>query len=63
MTDDVDTDRVDQTILALLWLNLKVTGAAWKGFDWEAMERLHGRGLISNPVSYTHLTLPTNREV
>ena len=34
MTDDVDTDRVDQTILALLWLNLKVTGAAWKGFDW-----------------------------
>ncbi|MFQ3896599.1 DUF6429 family protein [Sphingobium sp. R-7] len=50
MTDDVDTDRVDQTILALLWLNLKVTGAAWKGLDWEAMERLHGRGLISNPV-------------
>lgn len=48
MTDDVDTDRVDQTILALLWLNLKVTGAAWRGFDWEAMARRHGRGLISN---------------
>jgi hypothetical protein len=22
----------------------------WKGFDWDAMERLHQKGLISDPV-------------
>ncbi len=47
---DIDTDRVDEAVLALLWLNLSATGAAWKGFEWTAMERLHARGLISDPV-------------
>jgi hypothetical protein len=23
---------------------------AWKSFDWDAMNRLHAQGLISNPV-------------
>jgi len=23
---------------------------AWKGFDWDAMNRLHEKGLIGNPV-------------
>ena len=23
----------------------------WKSFDWDAMNRLHEKGLISNPVS------------
>lgn len=23
----------------------------WKSFDWEAMDRLHRKGLISDPVS------------
>jgi len=23
---------------------------AWKGFDWDAMERLHKKGFISDPV-------------
>lgn len=47
---DIDTSRIDEAVLALLWLNLDATGTAWKGFDWRAMERLHERGLISNPV-------------
>jgi hypothetical protein len=45
-----ERDRIDEAVLALLWLNLDATGIAWKGFDWQAMERLHRRGLISNPV-------------
>ncbi len=24
---------------------------AWKGFDWETLNRLHAKGLISNPKS------------
>ena len=47
---NIDTDRIDEAVLALLWLNLSATGMAWKGFDWNAMDRLHERGLISDPV-------------
>lgn len=47
---DIERDRIDEAVLALLWLNLDATGMAWKGFDWQAMDRLHERGLISNPV-------------
>ncbi|MGX0586575.1 DUF6429 family protein [Sphingomonas sanguinis] len=47
---DIDTDRIDEAVLALLWLNLDATGTAWKGLDWNAMNRLHERGLISDPV-------------
>ncbi|CCW18947.1 Uncharacterized protein y4hR [Sphingobium indicum BiD32] len=47
---DIDNDRIDATVLALLWLNVESSGTAWKGFDWASMERLQERGLISNPV-------------
>ncbi len=50
---DTDRDRIDEAVLALLWLNLDTTGTAWKGFDWQAMERLHERGFISNPARKT----------
>ncbi len=48
---DIDTDCLDEAVLAILWLNLKTTGMAWKGLDWDAMGRLHKRGLISDPIS------------
>jgi hypothetical protein len=47
---DVDTDRLDDAVLALLWFNRQVTGVAWKGFDWGALARLHERGVISDPA-------------
>jgi len=47
---DMDENRIDEAVLALLWLNLSGTGSAWKGFDWKAMDRLHERGLISEPA-------------
>jgi len=47
---DIDITRIDETVLALLWFNFNATGTAWKGFDWSAMERLHKRDLITNPV-------------
>jgi hypothetical protein len=31
-------------------LTLHEGARAWKGFDWDAMNRLHEKGFISNPV-------------
>lgn len=51
-----DKDKVDEITLALLFLvttdRQEGLGArAWKGFDWETMNRLHEKGWISNPKS------------
>ena len=48
---EINKDKIDDAVLALLYLTLDQTGRAWKGFDWNAMDRLHQKGLISNPVS------------
>lgn len=45
-----DTDRIDDAVLALLCLGLHGGFRAWKSFDWEAMSRLHEKGMISSPV-------------
>jgi hypothetical protein len=47
----LDTDRIDEAVLALLYLGLHDHCRAWKGFDWHAMDRLHEKGMIDNPVS------------
>jgi Domain of unknown function (DUF6429) len=47
---DIDRDRIDEAILALLFLGRHDRVRAWKSFDWDAMERLHTKGLISDPV-------------
>ena len=47
---EIDTDRIDQALLALLHLGLHDGCRAWKGFDWAAMDRLHRKGFISDPV-------------
>src|SRR5687768_13064247 len=46
---NLDNDRIDQAVLALLYLGLHDGARAWKGFDWQALNRLHEKGLISNP--------------
>jgi len=45
-------DKVDEMTLALLWLVMwedKDVVRAWKGFDWESMNRLHEQGFICDP--------------
>ena len=49
----LDQDRIDDAVLALLHLGLHDGVRAWKGFDWDAMNRLHERGYISDPQSKT----------
>ncbi len=46
---ELDDDKIDDAVLALLSLGLHDGDRAWKGFDWEAMDRLHERGYITDP--------------
>ncbi|MGV7224935.1 MAG: DUF6429 family protein [Nitrospinales bacterium] len=49
-----DKDKVDECTLALLYLVMhdedKHSARAWKGFDWDTMNRLYDKGYIDNPV-------------
>ncbi len=47
---DIDRDHIDEVILALLFLGRHDGVRTWKSFDWAAMERLHKKGFISDPV-------------
>jgi hypothetical protein len=55
LTEDVgmelNQDKIDDVVLALLYLGLHDGARAWKSFDWDAMDRLHDKGYISNPQS------------
>ncbi len=46
---EYDQNKVDDAVLALLYLTLHDYNRAWKGFDWDAMNRLYEKGLIENP--------------
>ncbi len=50
---EYDQDKVDEMALALLYLTMFNEGQygvrAWKGHDWEVMNRLHVKGYISDP--------------
>jgi len=51
---DYDADKVDDMVLALLYLTTFDEGygpRAWKGMDWDALDRLHQKGYIANPKS------------
>jgi hypothetical protein len=42
-------DKIDEAVLALLLLGRHDENRAWKGFDWDSMNRLHEKGFISDP--------------
>jgi hypothetical protein len=49
---DYDQDKVDDAALALLFLTMHDGGArAWKGLDWDVLDRLHQKRYIDNPRS------------
>lgn len=48
---EYDMKLIDDAVLALLAAYSSDSGNAWKGYDFEIMNRLHERGLISNPVN------------
>jgi len=53
VTLKLDTDRIDQAVLALLSLGLHDGARVWKSFDWDAMARLHEKGYIYDPRGKT----------
>ena len=56
---DVDLEKIDEAVLALLYLTLHDGARAWKSFDWDALNRLHEKGYISNPVGKAKSVLLT----
>jgi hypothetical protein len=46
----LNTDKLDDTALALLYLTLHDGCRAWKGMDWGVLGRLHDKGMIHDPV-------------
>ncbi|WP_404308690.1 DUF6429 family protein [Neorhodopirellula lusitana] len=47
---ELDTDKIDDTVLALLSLTMCGGDRAWKGHDWDTLSRLHEKGLLYDPV-------------
>ena len=50
---DIDGEKLDQVVLALLHLNSFKEGdgrRAWKSFPWSVMDSLHEKGYISDPA-------------
>jgi hypothetical protein len=50
-TMEYDDTLIEEAVLALLAAFCSDGGHAWKGFDFEVMNRLHEQGLISDPVN------------
>jgi len=51
---EYDTTKLDEVVLALLYFNAHTDHGvtrAWKGFDWDTLDRLHAQGFISDPKS------------
>jgi hypothetical protein len=46
----LNTDKIDDAALALLYLTLHDGCRAWKGMDWDVFGRLHDNGMIDDPV-------------
>lgn len=59
---DINDEKIDEVVLALLYLNFHGdydAVRAWKSFDWDAMDRLHNKGFISDPKSKAKSVLVT----
>lgn len=57
---DIDIDKIDEAVLALLYLTLHDGVRAWKGHDWDALDRLYRKGMIDNPVGKTKSVVLTD---
>ena len=51
---EYDKDKVDEMALALMYLTTfreKIGLRAWKGLDWDVLNRLYDKGYIGDPKS------------
>jgi hypothetical protein len=54
-------DKVDEIVLALMQLGLHDMDRTWKSFDWDSMDRLYKKGLISDPVNKNKSVILTEK--
>lgn len=47
---ELDTDKLDDAVLAILSLTLHDERRVWKCIDWSITDRLHAKGLIEDPA-------------
>lgn len=48
---NMDEDKIDDAVLALLQLTLHEGARAWKGLDFDTMNRLYKKGFILDPAN------------
>ena len=51
---EYDREKIDEVVMALLNLTMFDDGGvtrAWKGLDWDVLDRLYQKGWIGNPKS------------
>jgi hypothetical protein len=58
-----DTKKIDEAVLALMYLTVHDGYRAWKSFDWEATDRLYRQGLIEDPFSKTKSVVLTEQSL
>jgi hypothetical protein len=49
---EYDRDKVDEIVMALMYLTMSERRGvirSWKGYDWDAMDRLFEKGWIMDP--------------
>ena len=59
---EVNEEKVDDMVLALLYLTTfkdKPRLRAWKGHNWDSLDRLHEKGYISDPATKAKSVLLT----
>jgi hypothetical protein len=57
----IDEQKIDEVVLALLYLTLHDECRAWKSFDWNSMNRLHEKGFIADPIGKAKSVVFTER--
>lgn len=57
----INEQKIDEAVLALLHLTLHDGHRAWKGFDWDALNRLFQKGLIDDPVNKAKSVVLTDK--
>ena len=48
---NIDDEKVEQAVLALLYLTLHDGNRAWKGFDFNVLDQLHQKGFTESPIN------------
>jgi hypothetical protein len=58
--DMLDPSKIDEAVLAMLYLSVHNGHWAWKAVDKDATMRLHARGLLKNPSTTARAIILTD---